>query len=84
MLFMRVCLCRSNTIGLMALWLVNLSYASYLVMLQHVLSKRPYPFSLYSCASIFGDVGIILAALPQFRQVMLTIVMPAAANDAVS
>ena len=55
----------------MALWLVNLTYASYLVMLQHVLSTRPYPFSLYSCASIFGDAGIILVALPQFRQVII-------------
>jgi hypothetical protein len=56
----------------MALWLVNLTYASYLVMLQHVLRTRPYPFSLYSCASIFGDIGIILVALPQFRQVIFT------------
>lgn len=60
---------RANTIGLLALWFVNLSYASYLVMLQHVLSTRPFPFSLYSYASICGDAGIILAALPQFRQV---------------
>ena len=60
---------RANTKGLLALWLVNLSYASYTVMLQHVLSTRPFPFSVYSLAATCGDAGIIIAALPQFRQV---------------
>jgi len=60
---------RANTKGLFALWIVNLSYASYTVMLQHVLSTRPFPFSVYSLAATCGDAGIIMAALPQFRQV---------------
>ena len=64
-----LCGCRASTLGLLALWLVCFSYACYLVMLQHVLSTRPYPFTIFAFASLCGDICICAAAAPQFLQV---------------
>ena len=61
-------MCRASTLGLLALWMVVLSYACYLVMLQHVLSTRPYPFTIFAWASLCGDIGICAVAAPQMSQ----------------
>ena len=62
-------MCSASTLGLLALWCVVLSYACYLVMLQHVLSTRPYPFTIFAWASLCGDIGICAFAAPQMSQV---------------
>ncbi len=61
--------CRASTTGLLLLLLNCLCFAMYLVMMQHRLAARPYPFTLFAAASVTGTAVITAAAFREFGAV---------------
>ena len=56
---------RANTLGMLALIMLNACFAMYLVSLSRYLGRRPYPFSFFAFASAFGTayVGVFAARI---------------------
>lgn len=56
--------------GLLVLLLNCLCFSCYLVMMQHRLRARPYPFTLFAAASVVGTTIITIEAMHDFGQVL--------------
>lgn len=60
---------RASTAGLLVLLLNSLCFSCYLVMMQHRLRARPFPFTLFAAASMVGSVIVTAAATRDFGRV---------------
>lgn len=58
----------AGTLGLLALLVNCMCFSIYLIMMQHRLVKRPYPFSLFAGASCIGGVVIVSIAWRDYTQ----------------
>mmetsp|Transcript_7750 Transcript_7750/g.22939 ORF Transcript_7750/g.22939 Transcript_7750/m.22939 type:complete len:538 (-) Transcript_7750:1033-2646(-) len=59
----------ASTVGLLVLLLNCLCFSCYLVMMQHRLRARPYPFTLFAAASVVGTTIITIEAMHDFGQI---------------